>query len=129
MPERLGGGMSLVSYLRRCGGYLALAALTLQIALSFGHVHPIGTLRTDVANIASVEGLWQVPSHLPADDADGPCAICASISLASTSFVPDAPQLRLPTLFERVQTSTETAFVLVFELQRGSFLSRAPPLA
>lgn len=121
--------MSLVFYLRRCGSYLALAALALQMALSFGHVHPIGQLRTVVASITSAEGIRQVPSQLPDDEADGSCAICASIFLASTSFAPDAPQLQLPALFKRVDPSTNIAFVLVFEPQRGSFRSRAPPLA
>jgi len=121
--------MSLVCLLRRCGGYLALAALALQIALSFGHVHPFGAVRTIVASIASADGLRQVPGQLPDDDTDGSCAICASIFLASTSFVPDAPQLQLPALFKRVDPSADVAFVLVFEPQRGSFRSRAPPLA
>lgn len=121
--------MSLVRHLRRCGSCLALAALALQIALSFGHFHPIGAVRTVVASIASADGLRQVPAQLSDDDANGSCAICAAIFLASTSFVPDAPQLRLPELFKRVEPSTDAAFVLVFEPRRGSFRSRAPPLA
>jgi len=121
--------MSLVCHLRRYGGYFALAALALQIALAFGHIHPAGTLRTDVASIASTEGLRQAPAQLPDDDANGSCAICASIFLASTSFVPDAVQLPHPILFQRVATFTDIAFALVFEPQRGSFRPRAPPLA
>ena len=32
-------GLLLRTFARRCGVYLALAAVTLQLALSFGHVH------------------------------------------------------------------------------------------
>ena len=37
------------------------------------------------------------PTRHPTNDADDYCAICATIHLASTSFLPDAPQL--PVLF------------------------------
>jgi hypothetical protein len=124
--------MGWVRRRRRFGAWLALAALALQMAVSFGHVHLHG-LRP-VAPRSALAGAYaqtvkQLPAPQPASgDDDGYCAICATIYLAANSFVPQAPQLPLPVGEERI----EQTFVVVFatpEPPRVAFHSRAPPLA
>jgi hypothetical protein len=73
----------------KVGSRLALLALTLQIVLSFGHVH-LGGLRHSSDRL-SVAGTHSVPSHpqrQPISDADEYCAICATMHLAATSLLP-----------------------------------------
>jgi hypothetical protein len=130
--------MRWVRSTKRFGGWLALAALALQMVVSFGHVHLDAVHRAAplVATAgASAQGSAQVadqvaqpsPAPQPSDDADGYCAICASIFLAATSFVPQAPQLPVPFGDERVERSFVVAFDVV-ELRRVLFQSRAPPI-
>jgi hypothetical protein len=128
--------MGLVRTHRRFGSCLALAALALQIVVSFGHVHLDGLVRAVPAvtaasshGTAAVQASRQNPAPSPAGDADDYCAICASIYLASTSFVPQAPQLPLPAGFARIEHSVGIAFGLRVEPRRVAFQSRAPPLA
>jgi len=116
---------------RRFGAYSALAALALQLALSFGHVH-LDALRhggsAHAIAAASGQGSQKAPSAPPHRDADDYCAICAVIHLAASSFVPQPPQLPLPVAEERI----EHRFAIVFAAPnppRVAFRSRAPPLS
>jgi hypothetical protein len=108
--------------------WLALFALALQLALSFGHVHlhDIGSTGVKVAG-TQAPSAPSSPDH-PAGDADDYCAICATIHLASTSFLPDAPQLPVPFVSQTVEHFHHVAFISVAR-QRTPFQSRAPPLA
>ena len=65
----------------RAGARLALFALAVQIALSFGHVH-VGDAR-HAAPLASTgtQPTGSAPTQHPVHDADGYCAICATIHL------------------------------------------------
>ena len=142
--------MGWVRFHRRCGARLGLAALLLQIVLSFGHIH-IGNVHVGGAaqafGLAAVKSFHnshpqsagvrfaQAPQRSPAQnshqnsgDDDDYCAICASIFLASTSFVADPPHLPVPVGFERI--------ALTFSTDQGVsaprfalFRSRAPPAA
>jgi hypothetical protein len=131
-------GLLLRTFARRCGVYLALAALTLQFALSFGHFH-----RHDIAypNAAysklDVVAGWQastkleVSKQLPlglADD-DEYCSICLSTLLLSNSFIPDTPQHSPSSEFKDVHRFFGHIFDIVFESRRAPFQSRAPPSA
>src|SRR5260370_9923641 len=84
-------GMCWIQRHRRHGALLALAALVLQIVLSFGHVHLHGVAQNAPAaithSIALADKNSQTPPPIPADSADY-CAVCASIFLASTAFPP-----------------------------------------
>jgi len=116
---------------RRFGSWLALVALALQIALSFGHVHLDGVRAgSSVDRITSAKAPSAPPSpgQHPTNDADDYCAICATIHLASTSFLPDAPQLPVPFVSQTVEHFHHVAFISVAR-QRTPFQSRAPPLA
>jgi hypothetical protein len=113
---------------------LALAALALQIVLSFGHVHLDGirpaaaqTAVTAPHQAAVAEAPRQVPAQNSGDN-DDYCAICASIYLASTGFVSQAPRLPVPRGFERIEHSYGAARGQM-EPRRFAFQSRAPPAA
>jgi len=120
---------------RRSGAYLALAALTLQLALSFGHVH-----RHDIASAYSRTGVVagsqapaklklseQLPSPLADDDAN--CPVCFSALLLASSFIPDAPQYSPSSDFRDVDGFFGRTFDLIFRADRAPFQSRAPPLS
>src|SRR5271165_6288892 len=120
--------MGWVRFHRRYGAWPGLAALALQIALSFGHIH-IGNMHVGGAaqalGIAAVKSLYgspgqsaggvlvQVSQKSPAQKSpvqnpgnnsgedDDYCAICASIFLASTAFAAQPPQLPVPPDFAR----------------------------
>ena len=142
--------MGWVRFHRRCGAWPGLAALVLQLALSFGHIH-IGNVHVD-AVWRSVDAavaksfaksppesqpaiLTQTQQQPPkqgsgqnSGDNDDYCAICASIFLASTSLAAQPPLLVVPLHFARV--------ALTFDAERGIaasppafFRSRAPPSA
>ncbi len=115
---------------RRIGGWLALAALALQMVVSFGHVH-LDAVHPAAPLVATAGAMAQAvqpsPAPQPQNDADDYCAICASIFLAATSFVPQAPQLPVPFGGERVALAFVVAFDVV-EPRRVLFQSRAPPL-
>ncbi len=118
-------------YNRRLGSWLALAALALQLVVSFGHVHLDGVHRTYPA--PAVSGLAaqasQLPAPHPGNDADDDyCAICATIFLAANSFLPPAPQLPVPFVSRPIEHFARVAVGFIVP-RRAPFQSRAPPLA
>lgn len=131
-------GTLLRSFVQRCGVYLALAALTLQFALSFGHIHPHDIFgpntaysTSDAANGWHKSGRLEASARLPvklADD-DDHCPICLSTFLLGTSFIPDAPRPLLPSQSVDIDRLIASAFNGPVQAQRGPFQSRAPPLA
>jgi hypothetical protein len=143
---------------RRFGAWPGLAALVLQIVLSFGHIH-IGNVHLEGlwrnAAVATAEffdgksfgvnksfdgksqpaALAQSQQKSPAQnsgrnpgDNDDYCAICASIFLASTSLAAQPPLLPVPLHFERVALIFGTAHSLSSP-RFVFFQSRAPPFA
>jgi hypothetical protein len=131
-------GLLLRTFARRCGVYLALVALTLQLALSFGHIHRHdiaypGLAYSKIGDLAASQALAnqklskQFPSPLADDDEN--CPICFSTLLLATSFVPDAPQLSPSSDFTDVDRFFGRSFGLVFGSDRAPFQSRAPPLS
>lgn len=118
--------------IRRFGAGLGLFALLLQLALSFGHVHPDDLLGASAARIGAVAGKVQPASTaqdrhapgLPHDD----CPICSVMHLAGTIVMPDPPALALPTQFAVAVFSTDD-FVGVVVPRRPPFQTRAPPAA
>ncbi len=118
---------------KRRGAYIALAALLLQIAVSFGHVDLDGIVGADHLTLTGLhktvlaKSSKQGPAQTPGDD-DGYCPICASIFMVSTSFVSEPPQLPVPDGFHWVRHSVSIAQGVLTPL-RVAFRSRAPPAA
>jgi hypothetical protein len=123
-------------FLRHYGGRLALFAVWLQLALSFGHIHPgdifpfghpvaQGHAVTSVANAG--DGAPLTPLRPAGGDViDLTCAICASMALAAALVVPDPVRLPLPLDAVVASVLQDDGFILTaapFLL----FQTRAPP--
>ena len=130
-----GAGPTLLrGFTRQCGAYLALLALTLQLALSFGHLHARDISAAGFA-LAKADG-WQrlagaelsKQSPTLADDEDL-CPICFSGFLLSTSFIPDAPQPPVSFAFESIDYLFARTIALDAAIRRTPFQPRAPPQA
>jgi hypothetical protein len=120
-------------YDRRFGTWLALFALAVQMAVSFGHVHLEGIARNDPTRLASATAGHAAQSLLAPQpggggDDDAYCPICASLYLMANSFMPAAPLLPLPSVSNLVKHFDRKAPVFVAP-RRLAFQSRAPPLA
>ena len=126
----------------KTGSRLALFALVVQLALSFGHFHftsaqaapAIQTGLTHAA-LADAQGLAasetvsqpQQPSSPDTDQqpADG-CAICAVMALAGSVLFATPPLLLLPQAVELLYLATDAEFAHL-NSGRSAFQSRAPP--
>lgn len=114
------------------GGRLALFALAVQLVLAFGHIHPddiYGSLHdpfpTQAISLAAA-GHGQVVSSDQSAVVDNDfCAICATVSLLSSSVAAETPKLPLPEL-QTVERTTVALAVAVISPRRP-FQSRAPP--
>jgi len=107
------------------GSRLALVALAIQFALSFGHFHGLAaqaapasvSAPTVAAGIGGDTLDAQVtPQQSPADaDHDQQpvdnCAICAVMALAGTAMVSPPPVLSLPQAFEFLYLATDAEFL------------------
>jgi hypothetical protein len=119
----------------KLGAYLALFALALQLALTFGHVHldraaPISADRfavatADASNAAQVKPTDPTDRH---DRADDHCAICTLIHLAGALVLAEPPSLPLPDISVRGPSEPPLAFDFPSP-QRPLFAARAPPTA
>ena len=123
------------------GSRLALFALAIQFALSFGHFHGIAAQ----AAPAIVTGLTQAdldygrslataaeasqkqrPAAPDTDHSADACAICAVISLASSMLFATPPLLQLPQAVQLLYLTTNAEFVHLNKVL-PAFQPRAPP--
>ena len=115
---------------RRCGGWLALAAMALQLVLSFGHIH-LKKLESDsvIPNVTTSKApsSQQNPTQHPTNETDDFCAICATIHLTSSSLLPNAQLFPIPLASRTIEHFGHFTFVFVSR-QRAPFQSRAPPI-
>ena len=129
-----GAGMRWIRDNVRFGAWCALLALTIQLALSFGHVHLTPMARSDggaplVAAATHVApGAPNDPTKAPAGPASDYCAICAVINLAATAMPAAAPALPVVLAFSQVRFRPQTEAALAASPHR-LFSARAPPLA
>jgi hypothetical protein len=121
------------------GSRLALLALTLQFALSFGHFHAVAapaalTIQAVAAQADTTSGLTtadqsaQQPASNPDSDRQpsDPCAICAVIALANAVLFATPPLLLIPQSIELLYLTTDAEFVHL-NSARIAFQPRAPP--
>ena len=128
----------------KTGSRLALFALAIQFALSFGHFHgevarAAPALQTGLADadraIAATLAAQEAPSEAaqqPAghdtDQKASDCAICAVLSLANNFLFATPPLLELPQAVELLHLTTGAEFTHLGSLH-PAFRSRAPPVS
>ncbi len=128
------------------GTRLALFALAVQFALSFGHFHAVAAQtpsagqsaaaqahldqqgRIVAPDTASQSAQPQSPSNHDSDQPGDSCAICAVIALANTVLFATPPVLLLPQAVEILRLVTDAEFVHL-NTARVAFQPRAPPLS
>jgi len=117
------------------GGYLALFALALQLAVSFAHIHlesfgPSSAI-ADVASFAGLSAEAPDSSAAPSDRHGGgvphhDCAICISLGLLGNGLNGQPPVLSAPAVLRAAPLRPVSEFN--FSLARYiSFRTRAPP--
>ena len=144
-PWPFGEGATFLNWFRKHlkhGSRLALFALAIQFALSFGHFHGAAAQAVQVglsvagltyateqaAPVAASEAAQQQqPSDHDNDrhPADA-CAICAVISLANNFLFAAPPVLQLPQAIELLYLTTDAEFAHLGSLH-PPFQPRAPP--
>jgi hypothetical protein len=113
----------------RWGTRLALLALTVQLALTFSHVHLDGVrqLHEYAKSVAAADNDGAPPTS-PAPKHDPICAVCTLLQLAGSALSPDAPPLALPQQFALVPPPAQAAPAMAAP-SHLSFNARAPPSA
>jgi hypothetical protein len=118
----------------RLGGRLALFAVAIQFILAFGHIHPddiYGSLNdpfpTEAISLATANQDQFLSSGQSTAAPDDFCAICATVSLLSSSVAADPPRLPLPPP-QAIEPTTRVFGIIVIATRRP-FQSRAPPSA
>jgi hypothetical protein len=114
------------------GSRLALLALALQFALSFGHFHAAAqaapVIQSSLSYVLTTAGEPTQPASNPDSDQrpNDPCAICAVIALANTVLFATPPLLLLPQAIEFLYLTTDAEFAHLNSAY-PAFQSRAPP--
>lgn len=109
------------------GSRLALVALAIQFALSFGHFHGIAAQAAPTISQAA-------QPQQPASDHDSDrqsndgCAICAVMAMANAVTFATPPLLLLPQAVEFSYLTTDAEFVHLNAV-RVAFQPRAPPIS
>lgn len=110
----------------RLGARVALIALAVQFALSFGHFHGIAAQAAPA--IQSAQQQLPASNHDSDQQPGDSCAICAVIALANTALFATPPVLLLPQAVELLRLVTDAEFVHLNSLS-VAFQPRAPPLS
>jgi len=112
---------------QQCCGWLALFALTIQLVLSFGHVHGLPTGGPSV--VAAIAGTADTPQPAGGEQHDDDyCAICAVLAMLSGAQTATAPALPVLVALasDKITFAAETAPAAV---TWTAFRSRAPPIS
>jgi Protein of unknown function (DUF2946) len=120
---------------RRSGTWLALGALLLQLALSFGHIHPedVAGFRVDAAAAKQSVTIRETQSsgsddHGTPAPAHDECSICATMQLAGALVLPAPPTIALAGIVDR-RAWFPHAECAPAAARYCHFQSRAPPTA
>ncbi len=114
---------------------LALLALAIQFALSFGHFHGISAQAAPaiqsgvILTAPAAADQQQAPaSDHDSDRSNDGCAICAVIAMASAVLFATPPILQLPQAVEFLYRITDAEFIHLDSV-RVAFQPRAPPIS
>ncbi len=130
------------------GSRLALLALAIQIALSFGHFHAVAAeaapaIQSSLSQAYASRGKGLAApdtsgrpaqrQQKPAPDPDSgqsndACAICAVIAMANAVLFATPPLLELPEAAEFLYRTTDAEFIHLNSV-RVAFQPRAPPIS
>src|SRR3977135_4070182 len=124
-------GMLWVRTNRRIGAAVALFALAVQLVLSFGHVHLDKAALFAPAGISAPQTAGGGDAPPDPDRRPGAadfCAICATISLASTQLLPEPTRLT-PPVAHSPPGSREFEAALAASAPHLLSQARAPPRA
>jgi len=125
----------------KTGARLALFALTVQFAMSFGHFHPPASQAASGGRLGpahggtthptslSVDGLAAMQSSPTTDDDHQPadnCAICAVMTMADTVLFSTPPLLPMPQAVEFHYLTTDARLVQL-KSTGVAYQPRAPP--
>jgi hypothetical protein len=128
------------------GSRLALFALAIQFALSFGHFHGSAAqaapaIQSAAAQPESSTSLLPEPDavtqsdqqqpatdHNPGQQTNDPCAICAVMALANSVLFATPPLLLLPQAVEFLYLTTDAEFAHLNSAS-AAFQPRAPPVS
>ena len=126
----------------KCVSRIALLALAMQFALSFGHFHAIASATTSVpefglskfsfagsltAQVADTRSARQPASNNDKHSGDV-CAICAVMAMASAILFATPPALPLPQIIEFSRLTAEREFARLASASIA-FQPRAPPIS
>ena len=112
----------------KSGSRLALLALAIQFALSFGHFHGEMLRAAPVLQAALADAGVQSPADHDTDRHISDCAICAVLSLANSFLFATPPLLELPQAVELLHLTIGAEFAHLGSLHTA-FQSRAPPVS
>jgi hypothetical protein len=130
----------------KCVARIALLAMVVQFALSFGHFHATFYAATSASEVSSTLSKLSFAADLVKPTADSPsarrpasnhdsdehpgdiCAICAVMAMAKTALFATPPALLLPQSIELSPLAAEGEFARV-ALVRAAFFPRAPPIS
>jgi hypothetical protein len=118
---------------RRQGSWLALIALAINLAVSFGHIHTIDGnvsgrgIAALAASIAS-PGEGQKQSHPDHDHADYLCPICMASTAMANALTSTPPALPLEFDNVTIDRTIEPVLALV-EPPPAAFQPRGPPIS
>ena len=112
---------------RRIGAWAALFALTVQITLSFGHIHldkiALSRLPAHATQLQAADGKTRSGHHSGANDF---CEICATIAMVASSVLPTPAPLPAP-VATPYSWAREFAFAPPVRRAHSFFQARAPP--
>jgi hypothetical protein len=139
-------GMTWVRSNIKCVSRIALLAMVIQFALSFGHFHAIASAATSASDVGSAlsepsfagglaDQVAETQSARPpasnhdSDEHSGDiCAICTVMAMANAALFATPPALPLPQIIEFSHLTTEGEFARVVSV-RIAFQPRAPPIS
>jgi hypothetical protein len=110
------------------GSWLALIALAINIALSFGHFHPIGGHRSEHGLVVASSDNRQAPDHSDDGKADDLCPICMAATAIGTALAPTPPALPVEFAEAAIDRATEHT-VAIPPMPCAAFRSRGPPIS
>jgi hypothetical protein len=110
------------------GSRIALFALAIQCALSFGHFHGVAAQAAPGAVSQSVQPQQPASDRDSDQHPDDTCAICAVVAMANTVSFAAPPVLVLPQAVEFSYFAADAGFVHVNSVG-VAFQPRAPPIS